>query len=85
MTEFKIYDFRGNEKVVKLDLTKISVVMKYVISGDEILEVFYKDGDRQWIDSMNPDLGFRITHYFDGSELIYLSDMEEWKLWQEQM
>lgn len=50
--------------------------MKYVISGDEILEVFYKDGHNQWIDSWDYNNGFRIMATFDGSELIFLSDME---------
>lgn len=35
MKEFTICDYKGNKKIVKLDLSKISVIMKYVISGDE--------------------------------------------------
>lgn len=33
------------KKTVDLDLSKISVIMKYKISGDEMLEVFYKNGE----------------------------------------
>lgn len=76
MTEFTIRDYNGNEKIVKLDLTKITVIMKYVISGDEILEVFYKDGDRQWIDSLDYNNGYRTMGIFDDSELLYSVDME---------
>lgn len=76
MKEFTICDYKGNEKKVKLDLYKISVIMKYVISGDEILEVFYKDGHNQWIDSWNYNNGYRIMATFDYSKLIYSSDME---------
>lgn len=76
MTEFAICDYKGNKKIVKLDLYKIAVIMKYVISGDEVLEVFYKDGDRQWIDSMDYNNGFRTMSLFDDSELLYSIDME---------
>ena len=76
MKEFTICDHKGNEIKVKFDLSKISVIMKYVISGDEILEVFYKDGDRQWIDSWDYNSGYRMINYFDDSELVYSSDME---------
>ena len=76
MAEFTIYDYKGNKKKVKLDLSKISVIMKYVISGDEILEVFYKDGERQWIDSLDYNIGYRSTNYFDDSKLEYSADME---------
>lgn len=38
MQEF-ICDYNGNEIKVKLDLSKISVIMKYIISEDEIPEV----------------------------------------------
>lgn len=64
MTEFTICDYNGNEKTVKLDLYKIKVIMKYVISGDEVLEVFYKDGDRQWIDSLDYNNGYRTMSLF---------------------
>lgn len=47
--------------------------MKYTISGDEILEVFYKNGESEWFDSCTC---YRITNYFDNSELIYSADME---------
>ena len=38
MKEF-ICDYKGNKIKVKLDLSKISVIMKYIISEDEIPEV----------------------------------------------
>lgn len=76
MTEFTICDYKGNEKAVKLDLSKIKVIMKYVISGDEVLEVFYKDGDRQWIDSLDYKNGYRTMSLFDDTELVYSTDME---------
>ena len=75
--EFTICDYKCNEKIVKLDLSKISVIMKYVISGDEVLEVFYKNGYEQWIDSWNYNIGYRIMGTFDDSKLIYSSDMED--------
>lgn len=77
MAVFTICDYKGNEKTVKLDLSKIKVIMKYVISGDEVLEVFYKDGDRQWIDSLDYNNGFRTMGVFDDSELVYSVDMED--------
>lgn len=77
MTEFIICDYKGNEKIVKLELSKIKVIMKYVISGDEILEIFYKDGNRQWIDSLDYNNGYRTMGIFDDSELVYSTDMED--------
>lgn len=76
MTEFTICDYKGKEKAVRLDLNKIIVIMKYVISGDEVLEVFYKDGGRQWIDSLDYNNGFRTMGIFDDSELLYSVDKE---------
>ena len=81
MKEFTICDYMGNKKKINLDLSKISAIMKYVISGDEILEVFYKDGDRQWIDSFDYNSGYnngyRSHNFFDYSELVYSADMED--------
>ena len=76
MKEFTICDYKCNKKTVKLDLSKISVIMKYVFSGDETLEVFYKNGDNQLIDSWNYNNGYRIMGTFDYSKLIYSADME---------
>ena len=76
MKEFTICDYMGNMKKVYLDLSKISVIMKYVILGDEILEVFYKDGDKQWIDSFDYKSGYRNHNFFDYSELVYSADIE---------
>ena len=77
MKEFTICDYKCNKKIVKLDLSKISVIMKYVFSGDETLEVFYKNGDKHWINSfgiVTTDIG--ILDIFDDSELVYSADME---------
>ena len=74
MKEFTIYDYNGTEKTVDLALSKISVIMKYKISGDEMLEVFYKNGESELFDSCSC---YRIINYFDDSELVYSADMED--------
>ena len=73
MKKIVIRSYDGKKKSFYFDLENISVIMKYMLSGDEVLEVFYKDGTTMWFDSCGDN--YRVTSYFDDSKLLYSSDI----------
>lgn len=64
-----LYDYRGGryEADVDLDNPSIELAILNVISGDEVLTVFYEDGT---IASFDADTNYRIHDYHDASYVL---------------
>jgi hypothetical protein len=67
----KLLDFGGNEVVVDVgDIETIKEMDITIMSGDEILTVYYKDGTEKEFDSCN----YRIWDFYDGLYTLYSED-----------
>ena len=60
--KIKIYDYKGDSKIVDLGEKEILLITVKEVSGDEVLVVRYKDGTRKVFDSSNS----RIMSFDDG-------------------
>ena len=79
-----ILDYKA--KQVEVDIGNIDDVLLIdmeVVSGDEVLNVTYKDGSRKYFDSCDT---FRLMSYDDGSYPVYITgtsvnllENEKWK------
>ena len=69
-----IYDYDNKPHEVELKDDAIKYIMVTVISGDEVIEVYYKDGSCEKFDSSNN----RQIDYFDGVYLVSEEDIKKW-------
>lgn len=71
--KIKIYDYANRETEIntKEDIEKIEVI---VISGDEIIKIFFLDGTFEKFDSSKS----RIINYFDGEYTIETEKIDKW-------
>lgn len=60
-------------EVVIEEFENVSAIFVCVISGDEVLNVIYKDGRTERFDSSND----RITDYYDGGYNVPLDKLDE--------
>lgn len=69
-----IVDFKGNKKTISINNFE-NVVSIYVtiLSGDEVLEVLYKNGRTKTFDSSD----YRIMNYYCGGYFLNLSKIDE--------
>lgn len=70
MNKLKLMDYKGEitETPIDLDnLDEIFMIKISVISGDEIAEVIYKNGDIEYYDSSKD----RISDFHDGEYVLY--------------
>lgn len=69
-----IVDFKGNKKTISINNFE-NVVSIYVtiLSGDEVLEVLYKNGRTKTFDSSD----YRIMNYYGGGYFLNLSKIDE--------
>ena len=65
--EIKIYDYKGDPKVVTLEDKEILCITIKDISGDEVLKIRYKDGTRGSYDSCDS----RLISFYDGEYDIF--------------
>ena len=69
--EIFICDYAGREKKIVIDrFEMVKAIYVLEISGDQALDVLYKDGRTVWFDSCDT----RITHYFDDGYFLELTD-----------
>lgn len=60
--KIKIFDYKGDSKIVDLGEKEILLITVKEVSGDEVLVVRYKDGTRKCFDSSDS----RIMSFDDG-------------------
>ena len=69
--EIIICDYKGREKKIVINhFEMVKAIYVLEISGDQVLDVLYKDGRTVWFDSCDT----RIMHYFDGGYFLELTD-----------
>ena len=72
--KIKILDYESRPKEVDVgELKDIRKMKVNVVSGDEILNVTYKDGSEKIFDSSDDD---RIIGFFDGDYELYNTETE---------
>lgn len=68
--KIKIYDYKGDSKVIDLGEKEILLITVKEVSGDEVLVVRYKDGTRKSFDSSSS----RCMNFDDGEYDIIGND-----------
>lgn len=69
--EIIICDYKDREKKIVIeDFEMVKAIYVLEISGDQALDVLYKDGRTAYFDSCDT----RIMHYFDGGYFLELTD-----------
>lgn len=69
--EIIICDYKGREKKIVINhFEMVKAIYVLEISGDQVLDVLYKDGRTAYFDSCDT----RIRHYFDGGYFLELTD-----------
>ena len=73
----KLYDFEGESQDFDVDLDdeNVAAAILQVVSGDEILDVVYKDGEVRTFDA---DTHFRTTDFLDATYILVLNG--EWRV-----
>lgn len=70
-----IVDYKDERKQIEIgEINQIDYIHVEVFTGDEIIEVYYKDGTEKEFDSSE----FRLTDYFDGEYDVDQKDIEKW-------
>lgn len=69
----KIYDFEDNGKFVR-ENKEIDYITVQVLSGDEVLYIYFKDGTHRKIDSSDT----RERDYFDGEYDVCSDQLIKW-------
>ena len=75
--KFKIYDFENKAAEVDVDKKIVDHITVIVLSGDEVVNVFYKDGTHEEFDSSN----VRGTDYYDGMYEVCGTELFKWLIW----
>lgn len=69
--EIIICDYKGREKKIVINhFEMVKAIYVLEISGDQALDVLYKDGRTVWFDSSDT----RIMNYFDDGYFLELTD-----------
>ena len=71
---FNIYDFNGRAREVDTGDKVIKDLFVQVLSGDEVVTVYYDDCTSVRFDSSRN----RAADYVDGSYIIYPNNLEDW-------
>ncbi len=73
----KLYDFEGESQDFDVDLDdeNVAAAILQVVSGDEILDVVYKDGE---VSTFDADTNFRTTDFLDATYILVLNG--EWQV-----
>lgn len=71
--KIKIYDYKGDSKVIVLEEKQILWITVKDVSGDEVLTVMYKDGSRGVYDSSNS----RLMSFYDGEYSLIGEEIEK--------
>lgn len=73
----KLYDFEGESQDFDVDLDdeNVAAAILQVVSGDEILDVVYKDGE---VHTFDADTHFRTTDFLDATYILVLNG--EWQV-----
>lgn len=69
-----VYDWDNKETVVEIGNKKIERVLVRVLSGDEVVEVFFENGSSVIVDSNNQ----RTLDFFDGEYELVGHNIDKW-------
>lgn len=72
--KISIYDYANNATTVELKDKPINLIVVCVVSGDEVIDVIYKDGTREHHDSCS----MRFMSFLDGCYVIEADKIKEW-------
>lgn len=70
----KLQDYKGNKKGFEIEnFEDVEVIVVTIISGDEVANVYYKNGNQIRFDTS----GDRWQDFFDGQYIIKPEDIDE--------
>ena len=69
-----IYDYADRPVEIELKDDRITKIFVKILSGDEVIEVYYKDGSCEKFDSSND----RTIDYFDGTYIVSKDKVQQW-------
>lgn len=72
--KFNIYDYDNQPKEIDTGNKEIKIICVTVISGDEIITIYYTDGSSESYDSSEN----RHIDYFDDSYMVFQKDLSKW-------
>lgn len=72
--KFNIYDYNNQPKEIDTGNKEIDIINVTVISGDEVITIYYTDGTSESFDSSED----RRINYFDDSYIIFQKDLSKW-------
>ena len=70
----RIYEYKNRAKDIELPDKEIQTIDVTVLSGDEVVEVTFKDGSVEEYDSSDS----RLIDYYDGSYEVAEDIIEKW-------
>ena len=70
----RIYDYKNKAKDIELPDKEIQTIYVTVLTGDEVVEVTFKDGSIEEYDSSDS----RLIDYYDGSYEVAEDMIEKW-------
>lgn len=76
-----IYDYDNKPCEIELQDKKIVNILVVLLSGDELIKVYYEDGSFEEFDSSDR----RCDDFFDGVYLVTGNKLQEWLNWKPTM
>lgn len=76
--KLKIFDYEGIDYETEYDLEDIDHITCIILTGDEFLRVYLKDGTVVELDAASFSNKPRIESYFDGVDDIPNDELYEW-------
>ena len=79
MKIINILDYNGNKYKIKIDKNNIHHIEVLVISGDELIRIYYNDGSHsKTYDVSNYNFDPRSVNFYDGRYDVYPKDITLW-------
>lgn len=72
--KFNIYDYDNQAKEIDTGNKEINFINVIILSGDEVITIYYSDGTFENYDSSEN----RLTNYFDGSYVVSKENLAKW-------
>ena len=76
--KIKLLDYESNEYELDVDEENLDHLEVEVISGDEILSIYLKDGSIETYDAADYLGQMRMMNFYDGWYEVYPEDIEKW-------
>lgn len=72
--KFNIYDYNNQPKEIDTGDKEINLIDVKVISGDEVITIYYTNGTFESYDNSED----RCISYFDDSYIVFKKDLSKW-------